>query len=1054
MCQITSNVGQNIVEFERIKKKVQNRTLPHFHQNDDSAIARGFIEHSYMEGLTATELFFHTMAGRQGIIDTVVKTSETGYISRKFVKALEDIMVKYDGTIRSANNVMVQLLFGDNNCDQTKQVLLKLKSLSMDDKSIEKIYGNHIISYRDEMRIIQRKTMYNYIILEDTFFSPVNFPLLIDNYKSSHKSDLSEKYVLDNIKELLKNTILINNKRDNETFKFLFTYFIYEFLSPKRVIDEYKINKKDFDSLTKDIIKNFNGSQVEPGEMIGMITAQSLGEPSTQMSLTYDTKVFVLIQNDDEYQVYCDSIGKLIDITIRDYPQYTKNNIVDLTKISKKYITVSVNKHEKVHWNVISHFSKHPTNGKLIRIKTKNKEVKGTLSHSFLRKNNITIEKVRGDQLKVGDYIPVCKNLKNLELYNEDINIYFIGNIIKNSIIEDDKLIINRSDEMITFLKQKCKKIILKTNTIEIHNKELCDSYREYMFNIPSEIFLLKNDKLKKLLNIIINDKETIFNNSTITQQIRFLLCYMGIASDFNNNTLILDDYNLNKLKDIDSDNKEIVPNNEEIMKELYKIKPNNGENKKVDLINYIKDMPKDNALVKVLKQNIYSDVIYEEILELEIYNDHNEEFVYDFTVPGNETFICLNGILVHNTLNTFHSTGSASVGMQGVPRIRELISCTANIKTPMMIIYLNNINDKINNVASNLKYTLFKEIIRKTEIIFHNSKYKDITNPITLSGKDTDETKLPWIIRVVLDKNQLMLNEMNLLFIKTQFINYWINVSTNLKGIKTDEKDIINNVVDIMILSNFDNDNTPELHIRLELSEYDYNKIINLHNMIINNFVLTGIKNISKISEIKEESLITFDEKTGEMSHKKEKLIFTEGVNLLDIRYYKYIDLNKTITNDIIAIYNTFGIEGARTALIKEIYNVFKSGGSEVNYHHIELLVDVMTNTGYLTSIDRHGINRLDTDPLSRASFEKTMDHLVNAAVFGESDHMRSVSSTIMTGQPIKGGTGMSEILIDHKMILDSEVTIEDTNIEKVLIDNPLINDIIENEDIDIFIP
>jgi hypothetical protein len=80
------------------------------------------------------------------------------------------------------------------------------------------------------------------------------------------------------------------------------------------------------------------------------------------------------------------------------------------------------------------------------------------------------------------------------------------------------------------------------------------------------------------------------------------------------------------------------------------------------------------------------------------------------------------------------------------------------------------------------------------------------------------------------------------------------------------------------------------------------------------------------------------------------------------------------------------------------------------------------MTNTGSLTSVDRHGINKLDTDPLSRASFEQTVEQLLNAAVFGEVDSMNSVSSKIMVGQVIRGGTGMCDLLIDTNIFENSE--------------------------------
>lgn len=133
-------------------------------------------------------------------------------------------------------------------------------------------------------------------------------------------------------------------------------------------------------------------------------------------------------------------------------------------------------------------------------------------------------------------------------------------------------------------------------------------------------------------------------------------------------------------------------------------------------------------------------------------------------------------------------------------------------------------------------------------------------------------------------------------------------------------------------------------------------------------------------------------------------------------------INLNKTICNDIMTIYETYGIDAARNALIKEYRHVFTSSGNNVNSAHIETLCDLMTNTGIPTSIDRHGMNKTEIDPLARASFEKTVDQLVQAAVFGEVDHMNSVSSRIMAGLVIKGGTGLCNLILDTQLLEKSE--------------------------------
>ena len=115
--QMSACVGQQIVEGKRVPFGFKFRTLPHFTKDDYSPEARGFVENSYLRGLTPQEFFFHAMAGREGLIDTAVKTAETGYIQRRLVKALEDVMVAYDGTVRNSLGDIVQFIYGEDGMD-------------------------------------------------------------------------------------------------------------------------------------------------------------------------------------------------------------------------------------------------------------------------------------------------------------------------------------------------------------------------------------------------------------------------------------------------------------------------------------------------------------------------------------------------------------------------------------------------------------------------------------------------------------------------------------------------------------------------------------------------------------------------------------------------------------------------------------------------------------------------------------------------------------------------------------------------------------------------
>ena len=115
IAQMISCLGQQNVGGKRIPYGFENRTLPHYTKYDDSPEARGFVESSFIQGLTPEELFFHAMGGREGLIDTAVKTSQTGYIQRRLIKFTEDLKIAYDMTVRNGkiklyNLIMVMII--------------------------------------------------------------------------------------------------------------------------------------------------------------------------------------------------------------------------------------------------------------------------------------------------------------------------------------------------------------------------------------------------------------------------------------------------------------------------------------------------------------------------------------------------------------------------------------------------------------------------------------------------------------------------------------------------------------------------------------------------------------------------------------------------------------------------------------------------------------------------------------------------------------------------------------------------------------------------------
>ncbi len=122
LSQMSGCVGQQAVRGERIHRGYKYRTLPHFKQRDLGASAKGFVASCYKKGLNPTEYFFHSMGGREGLVDTAVRTSRSGYMQRRLINALEDVKVEYDGTVRQAGGQIIQFIYGEDGIDPTRSL--------------------------------------------------------------------------------------------------------------------------------------------------------------------------------------------------------------------------------------------------------------------------------------------------------------------------------------------------------------------------------------------------------------------------------------------------------------------------------------------------------------------------------------------------------------------------------------------------------------------------------------------------------------------------------------------------------------------------------------------------------------------------------------------------------------------------------------------------------------------------------------------------------------------------------------------------------------------
>ena len=324
--QIIATVGQQNIEGKRIRYGFKKRTLPHYTKDDFGLESRGFCTNCFLHGLKPQEFFFHAMSGREGIIDTACKTSDTGYIQRRLCKSMESHCVMYDGTVRNSLNEVIQFLYGGDGLDPVGLESQNLTFAGLGDEEFDEVYRfdltqaafgqgimdpdivNDIMSSNTARKVLEsevRRLLHFRDIVRNEIFEqpnykcylPVNIQRLIESAQQSHhinphsdKSNLNPEDVIKKVDELVKQLVVIKgddkiSRESQENATLLLRIHIYSNLASKPVIFKHRLTLQALDWVLGEIKTRFVQTIISPGEMVGTIAGQSIGEPSTQMTL-------------------------------------------------------------------------------------------------------------------------------------------------------------------------------------------------------------------------------------------------------------------------------------------------------------------------------------------------------------------------------------------------------------------------------------------------------------------------------------------------------------------------------------------------------------------------------------------------------------------------------------------------------------------------------------------------------------------------------------------------------------------------------------------------
>ncbi|KAH3667906.1 hypothetical protein WICMUC_005184 [Wickerhamomyces mucosus] len=297
--QMVAVVGQQIISGNRVPDGFQDRSLPHFPKNSKTPQSKGFVRNSFYTGLSPPEFLFHAISGREGLVDTAVKTAETGYMSRRLMKSLEDLSCQYDNTVRTSSNGIVQFTYGGDGLDpfdmegdakpvnfvrtwdHSCNVTFDSKDKNLKPYEILEITENTLQPL--EQKLVRYDNLGNVVKKAD-----------LDKIEFVDQSD-AERDFYNSIRDFLtKKAHLLSRIRKSKG--------LHEYLEKPNVdlldLDDSasdkqtnavnqlcKISERSVGKFLEIALLKYSRAKVEPGTAVGAIGAQSIGEPGTQMTL-------------------------------------------------------------------------------------------------------------------------------------------------------------------------------------------------------------------------------------------------------------------------------------------------------------------------------------------------------------------------------------------------------------------------------------------------------------------------------------------------------------------------------------------------------------------------------------------------------------------------------------------------------------------------------------------------------------------------------------------------------------------------------------------------
>jgi len=874
------------------------------------------------------------------------------------------------------------------------------------------------------------------------------------------------------------------------------------------------------DEIAQAVEAQYLESRVDPLDPVGTVSAQSIGEPGTQMSVPSDERV--LVRRDGETQVA--EIGPLVD-SLMEAHETREFDGHEVALAPDGLEALSLGRDEQVRWKPVEEISRHETPAELLRFELESgREVRATKAHSFVTRRDNELVPVAGEDLDSGDWLPVIgefdveegadridlreylprdeywytstltdggiathpggeeqirNKLDALERGELDEHAvypvqgtvclperfpldeetgFFIGAWLAEGSVTDYYVSLSNVDEDFQDrVRTFAERFDLSVNEYEnesgfadgydlrVNGKALADFVRAMCVEggekvVPSLAFGATDEFVEGLLagylsgdgNVAQNAIRASSTSDRLIAGITLLLARVGIYATLGkqdeSRTLRIPKKHVVKFaehvgmlgergKQLDElaanvhsggpDATDQIPNFGDALEAAAKAadipsrqvnsaakRQRIGRNRLARLVERIEhgvdEAPPELGL---LRQAVEGNVVWDRIESVEtVTSDH--EHVYDFSVDGLETFTTAEGVVTHNTMNTFHYAGVAEIDVtQGLPRLIELVDARKEPDTPMMTVHLEG------------EYATDRE--RAHEVVWNI----EATRILALGDVSTNVADM--LVRLDLKEGTLRDRWPKLAVEdgdgtreetdEEQLDRAIEGPREGLEYVKEPGRGIMQTIS--KELSGIDGPYREGLAVVFEPEQPSYRDLLQLVEEL-RDVVFKGIEDISRVVIRKEET-----------DDSEEFILYTEGSAFGDVLEIEGVDASRTTCNNIHEINRELGIEAAREAIINETMNTLEEQGlDDVNVRHLMLVADIMTNGGTIQSIGRHGISGSKESVLARAAFEVTVNHLLDAAVHGEVDDLNGVTENVIVGKPIQLGTGDVDLRMGAK--------------------------------------